>query len=129
MSFSRHPIVSTILGTTLEFYDSSLVLVYAPLLGQIFFQQTNTYLLTIYRSLGIVVLGILVRPLGGLLFGYIGDRYGRKQALSLSMIMMAIPSLTVTLLPSYESIGNLAPFTLFFVRIIQGLCTGGEYKA
>ena len=125
---AKRSVFSAIVGNMLEFYDSSLSIVYAITFGEVFFPQTGSFCISIYRGMGVFALGVLIRPLGGLLFGSIGDIYGRKCALFLSMIMMAMPSLLIAFLPSYETIGIFAPALLIFARIIQGLCTGGEYN-
>jgi MHS family proline/betaine transporter-like MFS transporter len=68
------------------------------------------------------------RPLGALLFGHIGDKYGRKKALTWSILLMGVPTLVIGILPSYASIGLAAPCILLGCRLIQGLCAGGEYN-
>lgn len=124
----KYPIASVITGNMLEFYDFNLVLIYGTILAQTFFPEGDSFLSTIYRMMGVYVLGVIARPLGALLFSHIGDRYGRKRALYLSMFLMAIPSAIITVLPDYQTIGIMAPIALIVVRIIQGICTGGEYN-
>jgi MHS family proline/betaine transporter-like MFS transporter len=68
-----------------------------------------------------------MRPLGSILFGYLGDQWGRKQALTLSIIFMAIPTLIIAILPTYAEIGIWATIILVLCRLMQGLCTGGEF--
>ncbi len=120
-------IIPALLGNILEFYDFSLFGAMAVLLGKLFFPDTTPYGEVLY-AFSAFSAGFLARPLGALLFGYIGDRYGRKQALSLSLILMAIPTLGITLLPPYAQIGLLAPIALTLFRFIQGLCAGAEYN-
>ena len=72
--------------------------------------------------------GFVVRPLGGIVFGYIGDRMGRRIALAIGIILMAVPTARIGLLPSYETIGIAAPLILTFIRLIQGLSLGGEFS-
>jgi MHS family proline/betaine transporter-like MFS transporter len=69
-----------------------------------------------------------MRPLGGILFGHIGDRYGRRPALALSILLVTIPTLVIGLLPTYAQIGIIAPIILVICRLLQGLCVGGEYS-
>ena len=68
----------------------------------------------------------MMRPLGALVFGYIGDSFGRRKALIISMLGMSLSTLCIGLLPNYESIGIVAPIVLVIIRMIQGLCIGGE---
>jgi MHS family proline/betaine transporter-like MFS transporter len=78
-------------------------------------------------AFGVFAIGFLARPLGALLFGYWGDTLGRRNALAWSILLMAIPTCLVGLLPTYETIGVLAPIALTFCRFIQGLSVGGEF--
>lgn len=78
-------------------------------------------------SLGAFAAGFLMRPIGGTFFGYVGDRYGRKQALLLAIFLMTIPTVIIGLIPSYTSIGILAPIVVLLCRLIQGFSVGGEY--
>lgn len=68
-----------------------------------------------------------MRPLGGMVFGPLGDRYGRQKILAITMIMMAIGTFCIGLIPSYNSIGIMAPILLLAARLLQGFSTGGEY--
>ena len=78
-------------------------------------------------AFGAFAAGFLVRPLGGLVFGRIGDLVGRKRALTLSVIAMAVPTVLLGCLPTYAAIGNAAPIAIVLLRIVQGLSVGGEY--
>ncbi len=73
--------------------------------------------------------GLAARPLGGIIFGYIGDKYSRKKMLTLTILMMSVPTLCMGFLPTYQSIGLMAPIILVFLRIIQGVALGGEFGA
>lgn len=70
----------------------------------------------------------MMRPLGALVFGSLGDKYGRKFSLSLTILLTGLPTLVIALLPGYEQLGILAPMILILCRLCQGLCTGGEYN-
>lgn len=118
---------SGFIGNALEFYDFALYGVLSGLFTKIFFPNSDASSL-LFSGIGVFSMGLVARPLGGLIFGYIGDRYSRRTALSLSMYLMAIPSLIITLLPTYAVIGTLAPVLLIAARILQGICTGGEYN-
>lgn len=121
-------IISVIVGNALEFYDSALVMVYATILAKTFFPASDSVIKDFYTGMGVFALGVVIRPLGGLLFGYLGDKHGRKHALATSMVLMAFPSLILALMPGYDVIGLIAPISLVVARIIQGLCNGGEYN-
>ncbi|MBP9692790.1 MAG: MFS transporter [Alphaproteobacteria bacterium] len=115
------------LGNSLEYYDFTLFVFLAPILSPLFFPSENKTV-SLLAVLGTFAVGYFMRPLGAIVFGYIGDKYGRKRALTLSIILMAIPTFCIGLLPSYETIGIFAPAVLVLLRVLQGLCTGGEYN-
>ena len=110
----------------MEWYDFALFGFFAPVIGQLFFPSSN-HLASLLETYGIFALGFLMRPLGGMIFGHIGDRLGRRKALALSVLLMAIPTTLIGLLPTYERIGVAAPMLLTLIRILQGLSVGGEY--
>jgi len=87
-------------------------------------EQVSVSLLSAF---GVFAIGFFARPLGALLFGYIGDTRGRRDALAWSVILMAIPTIIVGLLPTYETIGVAAPLALTLCRFLQGLSVGGEF--
>ncbi|MBM3468755.1 MAG: MFS transporter [Alphaproteobacteria bacterium] len=118
---------SIVAGHLFEHYDISLYGFFAVLLTPIFSPQTSLYAAQI-ASFGAFAAGFLMRPLGGLIFGYIGDRYGRKRALLLSISLAVLPTLMIGLLPSYEYIGLMAPLLLVIFRLVQGISVGGEYS-
>jgi MFS transporter, MHS family, proline/betaine transporter len=90
-----------------------------------FFPSEN-HLLSLMASYSVFAVAFLTRPLGGLLFGHIGDRIGRRTALLISVAAMAVPSFAIGLLPTYAAIGMLAPVLLIVLRMIQGVSVGGE---
>ncbi|MDP3561298.1 MAG: MFS transporter [Legionellaceae bacterium] len=112
-------------GNALEWYDFTIYAFFVPIIAPLFFPN-KAPLLSILATFGIFALGFLVRPLGAILFGYIGDHSGRKNALVLSMIMMSLPTFLISLLPTYYHIGFWAPLLLTILRIAQGLAVSGE---
>ena len=78
------------------------------------------------KTFGVFAAGYLARPIGGVLFGQMGDRLGRKRALQLSVALMAIPTSLITILPTHRQVGLLAPILLVVLRLLQGLSVGGE---
>ena len=119
-------VVGVTLGNMVEWFDFALYSSLAGIIGKTFFHDDNptTQLLAIYATFAA---GFLIRPLGSLVFGPIGDKYGRRTALSLSISLMAIATFAIALIPSHDSIGIFAPILLILMRLLQGLSTGGEY--
>jgi MHS family proline/betaine transporter-like MFS transporter len=119
-------IASGMIGNGLEWYDYALYGQMAALLGTLFFPagDAGVQLLATY---GVFAAGFVVRPLGAILFGWIGDKYGRKSAMVLAVLMMAIPTGCIGLLPTYSQVGMLAPVLLTIIRLLQGLSLGGEF--
>lgn len=120
-------VVSSVLGSALEFYDFTLCGVFIPILSVVFFPK-STENMAFLGGLFAFSAAFWTRPLGAILFGYLGDKYGRKNVLSASIFLMGMPTIIIGLLPSYEIIGMSAPIILVAVRMIQGLCAGGEYN-
>jgi len=114
-----------VVGNALEWYDFAIIGFLAPQIGRNFFPSDDP-LLSLLGAFGVFAAAFLARPAGGVLFGYIGDRYGRKKSLQLSVMLMAIPTFLVGLLPTYGQIGVLAPVLLVLLRMAQGLSVGGE---
>ena len=121
-------IAAGVVGNMLEWYDFALFGFFAPQIGAHFFPAHDPTSSTL-AAFGTFAAGFVMRPVGGALFGWIGDRYGRKQALIGSVMAMAFPSFLVALLPDAASIGVLAPVLLIILRLIQGIAVGGEYMA
>lgn len=119
-------ITSSMIGNGLEWYDYALYGHFAAIISRKFFPSTDPTVALI-ATFGIFAVGFLMRPLGAMFFGYIGDKYGRKNALSLSILLMAIPTACIGLLPSYETIGIMAPVLLTLIRLVQGIAIGGEF--
>lgn len=120
-------LISGMIGNGLEWYDYALYGQVAWLLGTKFFPATDpvTALLATY---GAFAAGFLVRPLGAIFFGWLGDTYGRRAAMVVAVLMMAIPTGCIGLLPTYEQIGILAPIFLTLIRLLQGISLGGEFS-
>ena len=120
-------IVAAIAGTILEFYDITLYGFFSTHFASLFFPSAHPST-SLMLSLGAFAAGFLMRPLGGVFFGYIGDKYGRKKALVVAILLVTFPTVSIGLLPSYAQIGILAPLLLVFCRLLQGFCVGGEYS-
>ena len=126
-SSDRKIILASMSGNVLEYYDFTIFVFLTPLISPLFFPNEDK-VVSLIAGLGTYAVGFFMRPFGGLFFGYIGDTYGRKKALTLSIFMMAIPTALMGCLPTYEQIGILAPLLLICCRLCQGLCAGGEYN-
>lgn len=113
------------LGGALEFYDFVIYVIFAPIISQVFFPKTDKLasLMSIYA---VFAIGYLIRPLGGVVFSHFGDKYGRKKTFIFSVILMAVPTVLIGLLPTYQYIGVWASILLIFMRLLQGLSIGGE---
>lgn len=118
---------SCLLGNALEFYDFTLCGVFIVSLSQTFFPSSSdsTFL---FGGVFVFSSAFWTRPLGAIIFGYIGDKWGRRTALSISIMLMGIPSFIIGCLPGYEVLGIIAPIILLICRLLQGFCTGGEHN-
>jgi MHS family proline/betaine transporter-like MFS transporter len=118
-------VTSGMIGNALEWYDYALYAQFAGIIGKTFFSNSPwSELLTF----AVFALGFIVRPVGAIVFSIIGDKFGRKAALSLSILSMAVPTAGIGLLPSYNNIGIIAPLALCALRLLQGLALGGEFS-
>jgi MHS family proline/betaine transporter-like MFS transporter len=126
MSYMKKVITSTMLGNGLEWYDYALYGTFSALISQQFFPKGND-VAALIATFGIFAAGFLMRPLGAMFFGVIGDKFGRKNALALSILLMAFPTACIGLLPTYQAIGIWAPILLTLIRLIQGFAVGGEF--
>ena len=125
MNKRRSIFLSAISGNILEYYDFTVYAVFVVAIGKSFF-PSNSPLAQTLASLAVFALGFAPRPLGGIIFGYIADRYGRRISLIISMLGMTIPTFAMGLIPGYSDIGIFAPIILASLRLIQGLCISGE---
>lgn len=112
-------------GTLIEYYDYALYGFAAPILAQHFFPKNDPIVLLL-QAYGIFFAGSCSKPLGSLLFGYIGDRFGRSLALKISILGIAIPTVCIGFLPDYQTLGWSAPCLLLLCRIMQGIFVSGE---
>lgn len=120
-------IFAATIGNALEYYDVMLYGFFAAKLAPLFFPTENPKI-SIIASLVTFAAGFLMRPLGGVFFGHIGDKLGRRYALAFAIILVTIPTFIIGILPTYEVIGVTAPMILLLCRLLQGLCVGGEYS-
>lgn len=127
-TMTRKAAISGMLGNGLEWYDYALYGHMALIFSQLFFPPTDSASTNIILTYLTFAVGFVARPVGAVLFGYIGDKYGRKKALVASMILMAIPTGGIGLLPTYEMVGILAPILLLSLRVLQGLSLGGAFS-
>lgn len=121
------PTIASTVGTALEWYDFSLYGTAAALvLPRVFFPEGDPAVATL-ASLATFAVGFFARPLGGVIIGLLGDRFGRRQMLFLTLVLMAVSSTLIGCLPTYAQVGVLAPVLLVVLRVLQGLGAGGEY--
>ena len=126
--FPIKSIISSSIGNVLEWYEYTLYAYFATVIAKLFFPMDNHFVAMIVTFATFAV-GLAARPIGGIIFGYIGDKYSRKQTLAITMLLMSIPTMCIGLLPTYEQIGVLAPILLICLRILQGVALGGEFGA
>ncbi|MNJ86327.1 Alpha-ketoglutarate permease [compost metagenome] len=119
-------IIGGSIGNLVEWYDWYAYSAFSLYFSGAFFPESNPTA-QLLNTAGIFAVGFLMRPIGGWLFGGIADRIGRKQAMTLSVLLMSFGSLLIALTPSYQTIGVLAPVLLLLARLLQGLSVGGEY--
>ena len=124
----RRGVIAGVAGNVLEWYDFALFGFFAQQIGTHFF-PAHSPTASLLAAFGTFAAGFIMRPLGGALFGWVGDKFGRKQALLWSVMAMAFPSFFIGVLPSTETIGIAAPILLLLFRLMQGLAVGGEYGA
>lgn len=118
-------LISGMIGNALEWYDYALYAQFSYIIGQHFFPDSeirDTLTFAVFAS------GFFIRPLGAIVFGNIGDKMGRRLALMIGILTMAIPTAAIGMLPSYNSIGIAAPILLVLIRLTQGFSLGGEFS-
>lgn len=114
------------LGGMLEFYDFIIFVFFTGTIGRLFFPADLPDWLRQIETFGLFAGGYLARPLGGIIMAHFGDTSGRKRVFTLSVLLMALPTLLIGLLPTYAAIGPLAPLLLLAMRMMQGAAIGGE---
>jgi MHS family proline/betaine transporter-like MFS transporter len=122
----RRAILAGIAGNVMEWYDFTVYGYFAAIIGRQFFPAEDP-ISSLLAAFGVFAAGFLMRPFGSLLFGHIGDKMGRKAALTASVALMAVPTFLIGLLPTYEQIGIAGSALLVLLRLVQGLSVGGEY--
>ena len=125
---TRSAVLAGAVGNVMEWYDFGLYGYFATVIGRQFFPSSDP-VASLLAAFAVFASGFLVRPLGGVIFGHYGDRLGRRTVLAASVMLMAIPTFAIGLLPTYAQVGVLAPLLLVVARLLQGLSSGGEYSA
>lgn len=124
---ARRRLVGGAVGTFVEWYDFVTYAVTAPTLALLFFPQSNPTA-AVLGTLAIFAVGFAARPLGGVVFGYLGDRLGRIRVMAFVILMMGVATGAIGLLPTHAQIGIAAPILLLTFRLLQGFSTGGEHS-
>jgi len=122
----RRVILAAAGGNVIEWYDFYIFGSLAGVLSVKFFEKTNP-VAALLSTIALFTAGFLVRPLGAFVFGWLGDRVGRKYTFLMTLVGMALGTGAIGLIPTYETIGLAAAFILFGLRMVQGLCLGGQY--
>ncbi|HEX6954651.1 MAG TPA: MFS transporter [Agromyces sp.] len=124
----RRVVTASMAGTVVEWYEFFLYASAATLVfGTVFFAQTGSALDGIIAAFLTYAVGFIARPLGGIVFGHFGDKYGRKRLLQFSIILVGVATFLMGCLPTYAQIGVLAPILLVVLRFLQGFAVGGEW--
>lgn len=119
--------ISSVMGSTIEWYDFFLYGTMAAIIfPQLFFPQHDSYVATLL-TFSTYAIGYIARPIGGVLFGHLGDKIGRKVALVATLIIMGITTVLIGVMPGFETLGLLAPIIITILRFIQGIAIGGEW--
>lgn len=120
------PIMVAALGNLIEYYDALIYATFSLYFAPAFFPNSDVVVQQIAAA-ALFAVSFLMRPIGGVLFGLLADKFGRRSSLQLSVIVMSIGSLLIAVLPTYQSVGVWAPILMALARVIQGLSQGGEY--
>ncbi len=127
MKKHTHILIASMIGNALEVYDFSLYIIFISIFATTFFPSNDPFVSLLY-SFSTFSAGFVTRPIGAFIFGWVGDKYGRRPALTYSMLLGSIPMLMIGLMPSYETIGVFSSFSIVFLRITQGISFGGEHN-
>ncbi|GAC1320206.1 MAG: MFS transporter [Collimonas sp.] len=127
---ARQPVraaTAAFIGTMIEWYDFYIYAMAAALVfGELFFPSNDAFFSTM-ASFATFAVGFFARPIGGIVFGHLGDKIGRKKALMTTLMMMGVATVCIGLLPSFSKVGILAPVLLVLLRVVQGIAVGGEW--
>ncbi|HXF90918.1 MAG TPA: MFS transporter, partial [Candidatus Nitrosotenuis sp.] len=126
VSLSYRTVLACMGGNIIEWYDFMIYGYFSSIIGRVFFPGTDQ-IASLLLSLSIFAIGVIARPVGGILLGHIGDKISRRTSLLISVYGMFGATVMIGLLPSYHEIGIIAPVLLFVLRMLQGLAMGGEY--
>ncbi|GGB48509.1 MFS transporter [Lentibacillus populi] len=124
---AKKAVVATAMGNAMEWFDFGIYSYLAATIGKVFFPEMAGPTQLVF-SFATFAVAFLVRPIGGMFFGMLGDRLGRKKILAITLIIMALATLSIGLIPGYATIGITAPILLLIARLVQGFSTGGEYS-
>ncbi|WP_353712872.1 MFS transporter [Arthrobacter sp. K5] len=122
----RRVITASFIGNFVEWFDYAVYGYLAGIISTVFFPEADRQT-ALLATFGVFAISFFVRPLGGFFWGHIGDRLGRRKALSLSIVIMSVATFCIALIPGYGTIGILAPVLLLLVRVVQGFSASGEY--
>src|SRR5690625_7049189 len=123
---AKKAVIATAMGNAMELFDFGIYSYLVVILGKVFYSGVSDSAQLIF-SFGTFAVAFLVRPIGGMFFGMLGDRLGRKTILAVTLIIMAVATFCICLIPIFATIGITATFLLLFVSLVQGFSTGGEY--
>ncbi len=126
MNTQRRNVAAGVIGNVLEWYDFAVYGYMVAIISGLFFPSSDPTV-SIIAAFSAFAAGYFARPLGGAIFGWIGDRYGRKVVLTASVTMMGVATVSMGFLPTYSQVGIIAPILLVSLRIFQGISVGGEY--
>lgn len=122
----KKAVAGMVVGNTMEWFDVGVYGYLAVTMGKVFLSDAASSVQIMF-SLGVFAVTFVARPLGGVVFGRLGDKLGRQKILALTLIMMAASTFLIGVLPGYATIGFLAPVLLVLLKLVQGFSTGGEY--
>ena len=125
-SSSKKAMLAGVSGTALQWYDFAIFGYFAPIIAANYFPSESP-VAAMLSAFGVFAVGYLLAPVGSVFFGFIGDRYGRKRALTLSVLAMAIPTFMISIVPGYQRIGIAAPILITLLRVIQGFVASSEF--
>jgi MHS family proline/betaine transporter-like MFS transporter len=121
-------VLSSSIGNVLEWYEYTLYAYFATVITTLFFPAEDRHV-GIMMTFATFAVGLAARPIGGVIFGYIGDKISRRKMLAMTMLLMSIPTMCMGMLPTYTQIGLAAPILLISLRVLQGIALGGEFGA